>query len=558
MIEWNRLSRRKFMKLTAAAGAVSLVPPVLRVAASALPVPAPSAIPLPDELFIFNRMGFGPREGDREAFRALAKTPRLRFEKYVDGQLHPESIADGIYERRILEMKFETLGKPLGKLWTDHMVAANMLREQFKAAKTVQTPKEMKQDENQLRQQPVRETEAATWLAAVYSKRQLHELLADFWHNHFNVYGWDNNIAPVFVHYDRDVIRPHIFGNFREMLDATGKSPAMLTYLDNALNQSGNPNENYARELFELHTLGAENYLGTKDRERVPGYHTGGPVGYVDGDVYEAARCFTGWRFENGKNKAPDTGAFQYFDGWHDRFQKIVLGTRLKEYQSPMKDANDVYDLLANHRGTARAVSRKLCRRLISDDPSSRTVERIAEVFHDERKSKDQLRKVVRAILLTDEFKASRRQKLKRPFEAVASMIRATGAEFTPNEGFQREFARGGQRLFQCRTPDGYPDNHLQWGGASSVLERWRMANLIASGTLDGVKIDLTKTPEALRNGDPKAFSLAVNAWIFGRPENDAVAREIAHYLESGPGKGEDRRRSAVALALMSPDFQWR
>ena len=551
------MKRRQFLGWSAAAGALAFFSPLTKLAqATTSPVPSPSALPISDELFIFNRLGFGPRIGDRETYESLGKTPARRFDRYVESQLNPGGIEDADFERRLKALKLETLSKPLDRLWREHMVSANALRERVKSA----NPNALKVDENALRQQPIRETEIATWLAAVYSKKQLNEILADFWHNHFNVYGWDGNIAPVFPHYDRDVIRLHLFGNFREMLEAVGKSPAMLTYLDNGLNQSGNPNENYARELFELHTLGAENYLGTKDREKVSGYFSGHPVGYVDGDVYEAARCLTGWRFENGKNKTEDTGAFQYFEGWHDRFQKVVLGRHLKEYESPMKDARDVFDLLADHRGTARHLSRKLCQRLISDEPSAKTVEKIAGVFHEHRKAKDQLRRVIHAILLTDEFKASRRQKLKRPFEAVASMLRATGAEFTPTEAFQKEFQRGGQRLFQCRTPDGYPDDHLQWGGASSILERWRMANLIVSGSIEGVKVDFEKVLPAKLHGDPAAFSSAVNAWILGRTAPDSVSREIAHYLSSGSGnlKSDERHFSAVALALMSPDFQWR
>jgi uncharacterized protein (DUF1800 family) len=569
-----KLGRRDFLGAAlgaAAAVAASAAEPAKKAAA---PAPGPSSGVLPPlETIVLTRLAFGATPAALGDFRALKGAPDKRLAAYVDGQLHPAAIDDKACEARLAAGKFETLSKDLKTLWADHVAAVNAMREKSQAeqkaydakmsiAAAAAAPKPAPLDENKLRLQPVRELEAAAWLRAVYSRRQLSEVLADFWHDHFNVFGWEGPTSPLFVSYDRDVIRRHALGNFREMLGAVAKSPSMLFYLDNALSQSGNPNENYARELFELHTLGTENYAGTKDRSLVPGYAEGRPAAYVDGDVYEAARAFTGWRVANGRG-VDETGEFLYFDGWHDRFQKIVLGRPLKEYQPPMKDGEDVLDLLADHPGTARYVSRKLCRRLVCDDPSERLVAAAAKVFHDQRRAPDQLRRVVRAIALSSDFRTTWGMKMKRPFEAAVGMLRATGAEFFPSDAFLGAQQRAGQRLFQWRTPDGYPDSHVRWGGTTPTLERWRTANLLVSGAWDGVRADVVKqTPAAVKT--PRQAARFWCARVLGRPAPVGRVEAIADFLAQGRNPGsplpdallKERLPAAVALALMSPDFQ--
>jgi len=572
-------SRRQF--LGAALGAAALAPRALAEAAAKTSAVAARAGTPPLETVALSRLAFGPTPAELDALRSAGGFNRKRFAAWVEGQLHPESIADKDCERRLAAAKFETLGKDLKTLWAEHVLKANELRDKslaeqksFDAAMSTaaavavssgaktgpQRPAAF--DDNKLRLQPVRELEAATWLRAVYSRRQLGEVLADFWRDHFNVYAWDQQIAPVYVPFDRDAIRRHSLGNFREMLEATSKSPAMLFYLDNALSQSANPNENYARELFELHTLGAENYLGTKDRREVPGFAEGAPVGYVDGDVYEAARALTGWRVANGHG-VDDTGEFLYFDGWHDRFQKIVLGRPIQELQPPMKDGRVVLDLLADHAGTARYVARKLCRRLVGDEPSGALVAAAAKVFHAERRRPDQLRRVVRTIALSDEFRTTWGRKMRRPFEVVVAMLRATGAEFAPSDAFLGAQGRAGQRLFQWRTPDGYPDDHTRWGGTSPTLERWRAANTILSNGWDGVRADVfAQTPSKVRT--PREVARWWCARVLGRPAPRATTDAIAGFLAQGRNPGsplsdamlKERLVPAVALALMSPEFQ--
>jgi uncharacterized protein (DUF1800 family) len=514
-------------------------------------------------LSALNRMAFGPSAED------LADPATFRLASHVEEQLHPETVADAVCDKKLEAAGLSSLGKPLKQLWLDYHVEADRIRDMDKAGpqaspspggspspgsanSAADLAQKRSMDENHLRQQPARETEAATWLRAVYSKRQLQEVLAEFWHDHFNVFAWDNNIGAVFTHYDRDVIRKNALGNFREMLEAVAKSPAMLFYLDGFVNQSGNPNENFARELFELHTLGAEHYLGTRDRRSVSGFASGSPVGYVDGDVYEAARCFTGWRLDGTQKDATDTGEFSYYDPWHDRFQKIVLGRALPEYQPAMKDGNDVLDLLAAHRGTAVYVSRKLCRKLVGDEPRAELVEATAKVFHDERKSSDQLRQVVRAILKSPDFRESERKKLKRPFEFTAGLLRATGADFYPSDQFLNNYQRAGQKLFGWRTPDGYPDSHLRWSGTTPMLERWRMANQLLTGKIDRVKVEL--------GAELRDAAQAARAWArryLGEELAPRRQRALEEFLSKDPSQN-DRMRGSVALLFMSPEFLWK
>jgi uncharacterized protein (DUF1800 family) len=354
------------------------------------------------------------------------------------------------------------------------------------------------------------------------------------------------------VHYDRDVIRKNMLGNFRDFLEAVAKSPAMLHYLDNELNQSGNPNENYARELFELHTLGAENYLGTLDRAKVPGFGGGHPAGYVDGDVYEAARAFTGWRVDQGA-KAVNPGSFEYFEQWHDRFQKIVLAHPIKEYQPPLKDGHDVLDLLAKHPGTARYVCRKLCRRFVSDQPPETLVKSTAKVFLDHQKDKDQLRQVVRHILHSEEFAQSSGRKFKRPFEYIAGVIRVSGLDFSAAEDFRNNYERTGQRLFAWRTPDGHPDVHEKWASSSSLIERWRLTNLLVTERFGKLELPVF---DGKRNANGPEFYRQWERRIFGRELGGETREKVLAFL--GNPANENHVRMALGLLFMTPENQWR
>jgi len=360
-----RVSRRRFLgasSAAAASGAALLtstpmayaVPPAILSPRQGGP-PTPPAI----EMIALNRMGFGPRPGDLERVQALG------FENYVQEQLSPIDSQDtllnqrlasaklrieyGPWESRISEdLPFSYLDAPLETLWP----LANYQIE----------------PEGAKRNRPLDEVIAATWLRAVYSTWQLRELLVDFWHNHFNVYAYTNQaVTTTWPLYDK-IMRRNCLGNFRDLLREVAKSIAMQYYLNNASNTSGAPNENYARELFELHTLGSLHYFNTLygDWEKVPGASEGKPIGYVDDDVYEASRALTGWTIEDGSRHGgitlPNTGRFRFNEPAHDRFQKRVLATNFDNDQKAEDDGERVLKLVSEHPGTAKYLCLKLCR----------------------------------------------------------------------------------------------------------------------------------------------------------------------------------------------------
>ena len=428
---------------------------------------------------VMNRMGYGPRRwgpngDDLSYFVSLGGSAEERIVAYVEEQLNYDQIDDSELDAHLAHPDYTTLNKSQAQQWYDHHVnyRSNGMR----------------------RDQPVRDVERAAFLRAIYSRRQLFELVANFWHDHFSVFGYDSYAQSTWVHYDRDVIRANAFGNFRTMLESVAKSPAMLYYLDNYTNSAGGPNENYARELFELHTLGAINYFGLIPASEVPLDEVGRPMGYVDNDIYEATRCYTGWKVNDGSSGAEedqDTGAFFYYDPWHDRFQKSVLGTLIPNDQAPQKDGLDVLDLLANHPGTARHIALKLCRRLIGDNPPQSVIDAAADTFYENRAHDRQIKRTLRTILRSPEFAdlSTYPGKVKRPFEVVVSALRAARANFVPRpdhsdtDSLLWRIQRAGQRPFYWRTPDGYPDEAPFWLSGTSLIQAWRTVDWLLDET---------------------------------------------------------------------------
>ncbi len=580
--------RRNFLRFTGAAGIGLSAAGAPRIAATAEtaplgtamylaspPVPSPSSLTAlpPLAAVTLSRAAFGPAPGDIEDFNARGSSDMARLTSWVDEQLDPRSIDDSDLEARLANPAFRTLNKSLTRLWADHYRPENITWEE--------------------RVRPVYEVLYATMTRAIYSRRQLQEVMVDFWHNHFNVYGYETPNACVWVHYDRDIIRPHVLGNFRQMLEANAKSTAMLYYLDNVESSDEGPNENYARELLELHTLGAENYLGIMPQWDVPLDGQGRPVGYVDGDVLEVARCFTGWTVANGHwsdPSDPDSGEFYYRDFWHDRFQKYVLGEFIPADQAALEDGLRVLDKLAEHPGTARHICRKLCRRLVSDNPPESLVESAAAVFHDNWQAPDQIRQVVRHILLSPEFRGTWGAKMKRPFETLMGAMRVCGAEITlhPDDDDSRSLSwlmeKTGHHPFSWIPPNGFPDSRATWQGSTPIIMTWRIINWLMNITDDsGIhKLDvLSQTLNAPEMSDPadhtprnlarfwfkRALGYEPDAAQIGRAAQmlthsdsydgtpwgldqaiDLSQDEWPHYWQSG-------LRTLVAMILMSPDF---
>jgi uncharacterized protein (DUF1800 family) len=571
----SHITRRDFLKLmgtfagaSAAIAACSpdLVPgpdptQVLPANPTGVP-PDPILPPVPLAIIALNRMAYGPHPGDVDAFNALGSTDDERLRAYVSLQLNPDSIDDSDFEARYAAAGFETLHKTHDELYFDH-IAGN--------------PYDSNNDEYwEWYAKPAYELVDAAFLRAVYSRKQLVEVLADFWHNHFNVYFWQDDGVPLLASYNRDVLRRHMLGNFRQMLEAVATHPSMLYYLNQNNSSDAGPNENFARELFELHTLGAENYLGVQDPNLVSKDANGIAVGYVDNDVYESARAFTGWRvdddiyeYEDGVEK---TGRFIYYKPWHDRFNKLILGKYIPPDQPDLQDGRDVLDLLAHHPGTARFISRKLARRFISDEPPESVVQAAASVFMEQRNSPDQLKRVVETILLSPEFRSTWGEKIKRPIEAAISTMRALNTDFTRLPGgIPWMCSMMGQAIFERRPPDGYPDVKEAWANSMSMLYRWNFAVAISENWMDDeeqqrtIRTEIvTQTPADLRTAE----SLA-DFWIpriLNRSMSDADRRAVIAVMaqEYGPQDELDQGHidyvlpAMVEVILMSPDFQWK
>ena len=378
---------------------------------------------------VLNRVAFGPRAGD------VDRVKRIGLERYIDEQLHPDRIPDRAIPR-VAALESLTM-------------SARDLADEPRAAVVIE-----------LAQQKL--------LRGIHSERQLQEVLTDFWFNHFNVDARKGPTRLMVAEYERDTMRPRVLGKFRDLLEATAKSPAMLFYLDNWMSvDPGRPlprnnrreglNENYARELMELHTLGVDG-------------------GYTQADVTEVARAFTGWTIDRPRQG----GGFFFSPRFHDQGRKVVLG-HVIEAGGGESDGKQVLDILAKHPSTAKFIATKLVRRFVSDDPPAALVARAAERF---RKTDGDLREVMRTILLSKEFlsPAAFGAKVKTPFEFVVSAVRATGADPGDARTLVPMVNQLGMPLYQCQPPTGYKDTADAWINTGALVERMNMAVRFARG----------------------------------------------------------------------------
>jgi uncharacterized protein (DUF1800 family) len=539
-------------------------------------------------LHVLNRLGFGARPGDVERVRAMG------LDNYIRQQLNPESIPDAAAEAKLERLPALRMATP--ELFAKYPQPGALLRvmerrgelplalagvrearkkagaqEGDAAAADDKTAKRMDDekaatanDSNagekdkaqarramrdyylknnlQLPQRLIMELQSARILRAVYSERQLQEVLVDFWENHFNVFAQKGADRWLLVPYDRDTIRPHTLGKFKDLLVATAQSPAMLFYLDNfqsvspaapgngagggprrglkrdmdffdrmlrrrAVNRdAGMPqaeaqagrdgdatkrapapkrmkrgiNENYARELMELHTLGVDG-------------------GYTQKDVQEVARAFTGWTINDprgyrsaaldGENEG--AGQFRFNARMHDDGEKIVLGHKIPA-GGGMRDGLMVLDILAHHPSTAKFISTKLARRFVMDNPTPALVERISAVF---TRSDGDIRETLRAVFASPEFNSplSYRAKIKTPFELAVSSIRTLGGETNGSPALHQWIARMGEPLYGFQAPTGYPDVAENWVNTGALLERLNFGLALASNQIPGTRVDLER-----------------------------------------------------------------
>lgn len=475
------------------------------------------------------RLSYGATPELLSEFLALGPSSETRLTAWLDQQLDWQTLTDPDAQSRLAAAAYSSLSKSTAQLWSDHVRGSMTNWPQ--------------------RYYPLTETEDARFIRALYSRRQLYEMMVEFWHDHFNVYGWEFMTAPVFAAYDRDAIRPFALGNFREMLENVAKSTAMLYYLDNRDNRTGGYNENWARELMELHTLGVDVYFPGAQHGKVPIGDDGLAVGYSDADVYDAARCFTGWTVRNGHWQLPqtpdyDTGEFLYWSNWHEPGQKFVLGQWISNIGQ--QEARMVMDFLARHRSTARHICRKLIRRFITDDPTQEMVDSAAEVWRLNWDQHDQIPRVLRHILTVDNLNSGAGQKVRRPFEMVAAFMRKTGAQIEPRRwnGWQpygeffNRFIQTGHASFNWPAPDGYPDSAVRWLSASSMGQTWRLLSRMPELRMPNDGPFLLRIHEITLAGIPQASertaSRLADFWIerlIGRPVGQARRTGVIDFL---------------------------
>ncbi len=438
-------------------------------------------------------------------------------------------------------------------------------------------------------QEVVQETQQAKILRAVYSERQLQEVMTDFWFNHFNVYIQKGPDRILTASYERDAIRPNVLGKFEDLLKATAEHPAMLFYLDNWMSASPNVkapsrdelrqmrrerrfggfggggfgnragrmrppvdnqqmvnqngkivkrarglNENYAREIMELHTLGVDG-------------------GYTQKDVQEVARCLTGWTIQN-----PRAGGQFYFNRMmHDDGEKTVLGKKISS-GGGIKDGYTVIQMLATHPSTAKFISTKLARKFVSDNPPRAMVDRMTQTF---QKTEGDIREVLRTMFTSPEFFAAEnyRAKIKTPFEMTVSAVRAIGAETNGNPQFHRRLAQMGEGLFMCQPPTGYPDTADHWVNTGALLERMNFALALSGNRLPGTRVNLQNLSENAAQGQPsQVIDHFVKLLLRGQvsPQTRATIDKSLNEQRVAMAGAKVDVAKVVGLILGSPEFQ--
>jgi uncharacterized protein (DUF1800 family) len=483
---------------------------------------------------MLQRATYGPRPGD------VARVKTLGPGAWLERQLDPARIDDSTVERA------------LAALPTLTMSIADLHREY------------PRMDAQASRQRPdrrpariVAELQAARMLRAVASERQLQEVMVDFWFNHFNVFAAKAEVRWYVTTYERDVIRPLALGRFPDLLKATARHPAMLFYLDNWLStrpdytirtgpnqgRRAGLNENYARELMELHTLGVDG-------------------GYTQQDVREVARAFTGWTIERPRQDA----RFVFRSAMHDRADKVVLGRSIRAGDE--RDGEEVLDLLALHPATARFIAAKLVRRFVADEPPAPLVERVAAAY---RATGGDVRAMLRVVFASPEFLAgpATGAKIKKPSEFVASAARAVGASADTRGALAlaRAAAEIGEGFYEAVPPTGHPDRAEAWVNPGALLARLNFALALAEGRLPGVRLDLDRL---VRGADRRRPQVVLHALLgellhgrVGAQTRGVLAAqlelpEITRLTADDGGAADTDVAKLTALVLGSPEFQRR
>ena len=516
-------------------------------------------------LHVLNRLAFGPTPGD------LDRVAQMGVPAWIAEQLHPERLALPSF----LADQLSTLRTPtetqrqMVQQYRDMAKAAKEAKQAETASPDGSKPATEEGAERR-RQAAAITVEAGEerLLQALSSPRQLQEVLVDFWFNHFNVFQGKGLVRVLVESYEREAIRPHVLGRFRTMLGATAKHPAMLFYLDNWLSvapgyqprrgaaKASGLNENYAREVMELHTLGVDG-------------------GYTQQDVTELARILTGWTLvqqEPRRRRVVDgmddtahghgDSIFAFDPARHDDGTKTWLGRSVPP--NGQLEGEFALDVLARHPATAKHIAFKLARRFVADEPAQALVDRLARRFID---TDGDLRAMMQTLADSPEFRDPRPLKFKTPYQYVMSSVRATGIPTTNIKPLMAVLTQLGQPLYGCQTPDGWHDTEADWLNPNAITQRVNFATALASG-----KLPLQRTDDPNAPAEPNGMK------AMERQADRAMARDEAAEGSTPPVDAgtllatlgpaiSDKTRAAVvgappalraALVLGSPDFMRR
>jgi uncharacterized protein (DUF1800 family) len=502
------LSRRDFLKiagLLAANTALASCSPIYEQLAGTLKPPG-SPVSLPPGVYpALSRLTFGPSMDERDL------AAEIGLKAWIEEQLASEKIDNSpaawrIRRLDVLELSAGQLRDRADKLFDDY--DASLVVDDFRQA---------------------------TLLRQIFSRRQLYEVMVEFWSDHFNISMEKGDCWFLKIVDDREVIRQHALGKFRDLLQASAHSPAMLVYLDNQSNVKDAPNENYAREVMELHTLGVDG-------------------GYDQQDVMELARCLTGWTVKESFH----LGEFTFDETVHDPGAKQVLGYIIQS--NGQSEAEAMLDRLARDPATAHHIATKLVRRFIADDPPKGLVERATRTFN---QTDGDIKSVLRSILLDSESPSGSplsgwmQPKFKRPVNFIVSSLRMLGAETDGGRALHDHLSLMGQRLFAWPTPDGYPDTASAWMG--NLLPRWKFAIDLAANQINGTQIDLAVLLESTGASEIETILDSLHPILLGAPMPIDVRDTVAQSLRDA-GAGDDLESASIILAgiLASPAYQWR
>ncbi len=410
----------------------------------------------PKIVHLLNRLSMGIRPSE------IDRVQQLGIDRYIQQQLNPESIDESIILRERLA-KIDTIN-----------LSPSELFQQYNPRRQVDgenpTPEVKKIQQQQARKIGDRAIEARLW-RSIYSERQLQEMMVDFWYNHFNVY-IDKGLDRLWVGaYEQQAIRPYALGKFRDLLGATARHPAMLFYLDNWQNsvskqhQNGKIqglNENYARELMELHTLGVDG-------------------GYKQADVIALAKILTGWGFKQPGQKLPDGYSFEFNRDRHDFSDKIFLDRQI--VGSGMGEGEQALDLLARHPSTARRISFKLAQYFVTDNPPQSLIDRLSKRFIS---TDGDIKLVLDTLFHSPEFwnRKYYGTKFKTPYQYTISSVRSTGINIQNVKPLNSLLIQLGMPIYGCPTPDGYKNTQAAWLNPDSMTRRLNFATNLADGKL--------------------------------------------------------------------------